>query len=85
MTGAVALPEACPRDREVQAVVLALVEAYAFAEAAAVLTARLREIRETRQTHLERLFLDWLELPAAARPDFLDWAHARRRPELEGG
>lgn len=81
---AVALPEASPRDREVQHVVLQLVEAYAFREAAAVLSARLREIAETRQTHIERVFLDWRALPAEGRPDFLTYAHHRRVPALSG-
>lgn len=80
--GSVALPEASPRDREVQHVVLALVEAYAFREAAAVLNRRLREIAETQQTHIERVFIDWSELPAKGRPDFLSYAHHRRNPEL---
>lgn len=82
MTGAVALPEATPRDREVQHVVLQLVEAYAFREAAAVLQARLREIDETRRSHLETLFLEWREMPAESRPDFLSFAHHRRNSEL---
>lgn len=76
-----ALPEADPRDREVQAVVLALVEAYAFAEAYAVLGARLREMRERTQTHVEGLFIAWSALPEP-RPDFLSWAHRRRRAEI---
>lgn len=78
----IALPEASPRDREVQHVVLALVEAYAFGEAAAVLQTRLREISESRQSHVERLFLEWSTLPSEARPDFLTFAHHRRRPEI---
>lgn len=81
----IALPEASPRDREVQHVVLALVEAYAFREAHAVLGARLREIAETRQTHIERVFLDWCDLDPAPRPDFLTYAHHRRNPELGDG
>ena len=79
----ISLPEASRRDREVQHVVLQLVEAYAFREAAAVLNARLREIAAFRQTHLERLFLDWCDLAPDARPDFLTYAHHRRNPELE--
>lgn len=82
MTAAVALPEASPRDREVQHVVLQLVEAYAFREAAAVLQARLREIDETRLTHVQGLFLEWRDLPDDGRPDFLTFAHHRRTPEL---
>ncbi len=82
MTGEIALPEASPRDREVQHVVLQLVEAYAFTEAAAVLNQRLREIATTRQSHIERVFLDWRELPEQGRPDFLTYAHHRRNPEL---
>ena len=78
----IALPEASPRDREVQHVVLRLVEVYAFSEALAVLDARLREIAETRQSHVERLFLEWSDLPAEARPDFLTFAHHRHNPEL---
>lgn len=80
--GAIALPPPSPRDAEVQAVVLRLVEAFAFAEAAAVLQARLREISERRQTQLERLFLEWRDLDPAGRPDFLTFAHHRRNPEL---
>jgi hypothetical protein len=78
----IALPEASPRDREVQHVVLQLVEAYAFAEAAAVLNARLREIESGRRSQIERVFLDWCALPVGARPDFLTYAHHRRSPEL---
>ncbi|MGR3495414.1 hypothetical protein [Citreimonas sp.] len=80
----VALPEASPRDREVQHVVLQLVEAYAFAEAAAVLNRRLRENSEIRQSHVERVFLDWCDLDPSSRPDFLTYAHHRRNPELAG-
>lgn len=61
---------------------LQLVEAYAFAEAAAILKARLREISETQQTQVEQVFLDWRDLPPDSRPDFLTYAHHRRRPEL---
>lgn len=67
----IALPEASPRDREVQAIVLELVAAYAFREAAAILTARLREIAEAQRTHIETVFLTY--------------AHHRRRPEIEHG
>ena len=81
-TGTIALPEASPRDREVQHVVLELVAAYAFAEAHAILAGRLREIAASRETHVQRLFLDWRELPAEDRPDFLTFAHHRRNPEL---
>ena len=80
----VALPPPSPRDAEVQAVVLRLVEAYAWCEAAAVLEARLREIRKTRQTHIERVSLDWCMLPAEDRPEFLTFAHHRRVPALDG-
>ncbi len=79
------LPEAAPRDREVQHVALQLIEVYAFAEAHAVLGARLREIAAQRQSHIERVFLDWRDLPAEARPDFLSYAHHRRNPELTNG
>lgn len=84
MTGdaSVALPEASPRDREVQHVVLQLVEAYAFREAAAVLQARLREIDESRRSHIETVFLEWRERPPEGRPDFLTYAHNRRNPEI---
>lgn len=81
MTG-IALPEASARDREVQDVVLRLVEAYAFREAQAVLAARLRELAETWQTHIERIFLEWRDLAPETRPDFLSFAHHRRNPEL---
>ncbi|WP_370286968.1 hypothetical protein [Pseudooceanicola nanhaiensis] len=84
MTGEIALPDASPRDREVQHVVLQLVEAYAFSEAAAVLSARLKEISDRRQSHIERLFLDWQELPADGRQDFLTYAHHRRNLEIGG-
>ncbi len=79
----IALAEASPRDRQVQHVVLQLVEAYAFREAAAVLQRRLKEIDQTRQTHIERVFLDWSALPAEDRPDFLTYAHNRRVPTLD--
>jgi len=82
MTGEIALPDASPRDREVQHVVLQLVEAYAFSEAAAVLNARLKEIAQSRQSQIERVFLDWQDLPEDGRPDFLTFAHHRRNPEL---
>lgn len=78
----IAVPEAEPRDREVQHVVLRLVEAYAFREASAVLTQRLKEIEATRSSHIERVFLDWCDLPPADRPDFLSYAHHRRNPEI---
>lgn len=78
----VALPDASPRDREVQHVVLQLVEAYAFREASAVLQARLREVEASRHTHVQALFLEWCELPVEGRPDFLTFAHYRRNPEL---
>lgn len=84
MTGEIALPEASPRDREVQHVVLQLVQAYAFSEAAAVLSARLKEISERRQSHVERIFLDWQDLPQEGRPDFLTYAHHRRDPQIGG-
>ena len=77
-----ALPEASPRDREVQHVTLQLVEAYAFAEAHAVLGQRLQEMAETQRTHLERLFSDWSAQDPARRADFLTFAHHRRRLDL---
>lgn len=73
-----------PRDEEIRVVVAELVDNYAWAEARAILTARLREIVEIRQTHLERLFLAWSELPEP-REDFLTFAHPRRRQELGHG
>lgn len=81
----IALPEASPRDREVQAIVLELVAAYAFREAAAILNARLREIAEVQRTHLEALFLTWRDLPPEDREDFLTYAHHRRRQEIDHG
>jgi len=81
----VALPPPSPRDAEVQSVVLQLVEAFAFREATAVLNARLKEIAASQQTHIERVFLDWLEMSVEDRPEFLTYAHHRRVPELEGG
>jgi hypothetical protein len=81
--GEVVLPEASPREREVQHVVAQLVEAYAFAEAHAILGRYLREIAERRQSHVETLYLAWRDLDPEARPDFLTFAHHRRRPEIE--
>lgn len=81
----IALPEASPRDREVQAIVLELVAAYAFREAAAILTARLREIAEAQRTHIETVFLTWRDLPPEEREDFLTYAHHRRRAEIDHG
>lgn len=78
----ITLPEASPRDREVQHVVLRLVEAYAFREARAVLSRRLAEIDACTQSHIERLFLEWSDLPADTRTDFLTFSHHRRNPEL---
>lgn len=78
----VSLPPPSPRDAEVQAVVLRLVEAFAFREAAAVLNARLNEISQVRQRHIEKVFLDWRELSEDTRPDFLTYAHSRRNPEI---
>lgn len=83
-TAHIALLEASPRDREVQEVVLRLVEAYAFNEAAAVLQARLKELAEQKRTHLQTLFEQWSALPEEDRPDFLTYAHRRRRPALNG-
>lgn len=79
-----ALSEPPPRDREVQEVVLRLVEAFAFAEAHAVLGARLREIAALRQSHIERLLLEWFDMCPSTRPDFLTYAHHRRDPALAG-
>lgn len=73
---AVALTKATPRDREVQHVVMQLVEAHA------VLGAGLREIAETRKNHLERLFIEWSGLEPCGRPDFLSFVHHRRNLEL---
>jgi len=78
----ISLPPPSPRDAEVQRVVLALVEAFAFNEAAAVLNARLREIAETRQTLIEKIFLQWRDLDPQTRPDFLSYAHRRRDPQI---
>lgn len=78
----IALPDANPRDREVQHVVLLLVETYAFAEAAAILNRRLREIQETQQTHIETIYLEWRDLARDDRTDFLTFAHHRRHAEL---
>lgn len=82
MSHDITLPQANPRDVEVQQVVLALVEAFAFSEAAAVLNARLREIAATRQSHIEQVFLDWCALNPGERADFLTYAHHRRNPAL---
>lgn len=78
----IALPEASPRDREVQLVVPQLVEAFAFCEALAVRSRWQREIGEMRRSHIERVYLDWREMDAESRPDFLTYAHHRRNPEL---
>ena len=78
----IALQEANPRDREVQYVVLQLVEAYAFREAAAVLLWRLKEIDDDQRTAIEEVFLDWRDLESEGRPGFLSYAHHRRRPDL---
>lgn len=78
----IALPDASPRDREVQHVVMQLVEAYAFREAAAILQARLREIDETRLTHVQARLVEWRDLPDDGRQDFLTFAHHRRHAEL---
>lgn len=80
----ITLPPPSPRDAEVQAVVLRLVEAFAFNEAQAVLARRLAEIAQERRTHLEDVFAAWSILPADDRPDFLTYAHHRRRPALSG-
>jgi hypothetical protein len=81
----ITLPDAPPRDREVQAIVHELVAAFAFCEAASILNARLREIAEVQRTHIEALFLAWRDLPAEEREDFLIYAHHRRRQEIEHG
>ncbi|WP_299686732.1 hypothetical protein [uncultured Tateyamaria sp.] len=70
------------RDRKVQEVVLRLVEAFAFREARAVLDARLKQIAAAKDTHIERLFLEWREQPPETRGDFLTYAHHRREPLL---
>ena len=80
----IALQEASPRDREVQDVVLRLVEAFAFNEARVVLEARLKEINNSQQSHIEAVFLDWSRLPEEGRPEFLTYAHHRRNPQLGG-
>lgn len=78
----IALPPPSPRDAEVQDVVLRLVEAFAFREAAAVLRARLAEIDRLERSQIERVFLDWSAMPPDRRPDFLTFAHHRRRQDL---
>lgn len=78
----IALPPPSPRDREVQAVALNLVEAYLFREARDVLSARLAEIDGARLSHVQALFLRWSALPETDRPDFLTYAHSRRRLAL---
>ncbi|MBU2963347.1 hypothetical protein KO516_21475 [Citreicella sp. C3M06] len=81
----IAIRDALPRDREVQHVVSELVSVYAFSEAHAVLGRRLREIEESRQSRVERLFIEWRDLDPKTRPDFLTYSHHRRNPELTGG
>ena len=78
----IVLQEASPRDREVQEVVLRLVEAFAFNEARVVLEARLKEISNSQQSHIEAVFLDWSRLPKEDRPEFLTYAHHRRDPQI---
>ncbi|WP_226782722.1 hypothetical protein [Oceaniglobus trochenteri] len=82
MPEAPALPEASPREREVQHAVLQLVEAYAFNEAHAVLGLHLRETAERQRSHNEDLFIAWSRIDPAHRPDFLTYAHHRRRIDL---
>lgn len=78
------LTRVATRDEEVQAVVLRLVEAYAFQEAAVVLNTRLEEIADNKRTHIEDVFAQWSLLTPEDRPDFLTFAHHRRNPELTG-
>lgn len=78
----ISIPDASPRDREVQHVVRQLIEVYAFREAHAILGRRLRDIADTQQTRIEELFLEWRELPPEERGEFLTYAHHRRNPEL---
>lgn len=66
------------RDLETRAVVAGLVEAFAFAEALAILRSHMKAIEAAQQTETERLYTAWRDLPPADRPDFLDYAHARR-------
>lgn len=79
-----ALPEADPRDLEVQRLVSDLIAAFAFREAEAVLTAYRKQGERQQRTHLEDVFLSWSTLPPDTRPDFLTYAHHRRRPQLAG-
>ncbi|MEO0623797.1 MAG: hypothetical protein AAF183_16445 [Pseudomonadota bacterium] len=81
---AIALAAPTPRDEAIQSAVLELVNAFAFREAEAVLAAYRAETEGKRWTHVQRLLLDWYELPEADRPDFLTFAHHRRTPELPG-
>ena len=85
MTGSVTLAPPSPRDAEIQLVVLQLVEAFAWREAREVLDMRIREMARGERTHIQRVFLTYMELPRETRPDFLTYAHHRRRPSVEGG
>ena len=82
MSSEVALPPPSARDAEIQAAVLPLVEAFAWREAMAVLRQRLREMEETRLSHIEQVFLEWSDLDPSDRPDFLTYAHKRRQPQV---
>lgn len=77
-----ALPAPSRRDAEIRALLIPLVEECAWDEVLAIVTARRREISATRQTQLERLFLEFMEIPADERPDFYTFAHQRRVPTL---
>ena len=79
---AIALAPPSPRDAEVRDAVLSLVEGYEFEAARRILAARLKEISETKRTHIEDVFLQWRDLDPKDRPDFLTYAHKRRVPEL---
>lgn len=71
-----------PRDHEVKDVAARLVAEFAFNEAAAVLLARIKEIRAQRMTRDQELFLEWSEIDPAERPDFLTYAHTKRLKAL---
>ena len=74
-----------PRDEEIRVAVAELVDNYAWAEARTLLNARLREMAQTRRTHIETVFLAWCEIPREDRPGFFEYAHSRRVPALKQG
>lgn len=77
------LPAPSARDAEVRAVCLELVQACQWREAIAVMRERLSEIAVGQERQIVRVFRRWSDLERDSRPDFLTYAHRRRRPGLE--